>query len=117
MRAGVIIVGLLVLVGCAGKPPGLTAAQEFGAPARYEETTASALMFDPPVAAMEEGIDLSREDRMPSAFVGFDGPVTTYFWIHTDDLQRSTWGRDSCGDTRDLYCRRAIMDKIGVSYR
>ena len=74
-------------------------------------------MFDPPVAAAEEPVDLSRDDRMPSAFVGFDGPTVTYFWIHTDDLQRSNWYGNSSGDVRDLYCRRAIIDKIGVSYR
>jgi hypothetical protein len=114
-----------VLVGCASQPPGPRArSAELPESPRYEESTASALVFDPPVAYGEPPLELSREDRLPSAFVAYEEPTVTYFWIHTDDWQGSDWGTGGCGGRfggigglGDCYQRRAVMDKVGISYR
>ncbi len=117
-----------MMIGCASKaPPPQTSAASTRNPVeaqpasyqlRYEESTASALVFDPPVAAGERPLELSRDLRGPSAFVGFDGPITTFFWIHTDDFQDSDWGGGGLNSpSNDRFQRRAIIDKTGVTYR
>jgi hypothetical protein len=132
MRLGAAIPCLsilaIALVGCASQPavPRARSARspEIVESPRYEESTASALVFDPPVAYGEPPLELSREDRLPSAFVAFEEPTITYFWIHTDDWQGSDWGTGGCGGRfggigglGDCYQRRAVMDKVGISYR
>ena len=108
-------------IGCASTRPGATAKVEpAAAPVRYEESTSIALAFDPPVTTGERLPDLSRDLRDPAAFVGFDGPSTTFYWIHTDDWQDSDWGGGGRGNgfgAGDRYQRRAVMDKTGVTYR
>ena len=56
-----------------------------------------------------------------NAFVAFDEPIITYYWIHTDDWQGSDWGSGACGGRfgriGDCFERRAVIDKVGVSYR
>jgi hypothetical protein len=66
-------------------------------------------MFDPPISAGQPPIDLARDDRAPAAFAGYDSTTATYFYIRTDDRQTSDHG--------DRYERRAISEKVGVSYR
>ena len=112
------------VAGCAAKPHGtVNASAPVPAPREYEELSASALVFDPPVAAGLPALELSRDLRQPSAFVGFDGPITTYYWIHTDDCQYSTWGGGGGGGgglgsfLGDQYERRAVIDTTGVRYR
>jgi hypothetical protein len=95
--------------------------------ADYQESPAPALVFDPPSIADEPPLLLSRDDRRPAAFVGFDGPITTYYWIHTDDRQDNSgrglnggWGGAGSGwggTSGDTFQRDAQFDQIGVSTR
>ena len=122
MRPGILILTLICLAGCASKPVAVTATTTALDSNRhdYDDATSAALVFDPPVTAGDPPLELSREERQPSAFVSFDGPTATYFWIHTDDVLDSVWngnGYGSGGGNQDWYQRRAVMDKIGVTYR
>ena len=122
MRVGAAIFIAVALTGCASQVTRSRAHfTQVPEPRHYEESTASALVFDPPVAYGEPALELSREDRIPSAFVAFDEPIITYYWIHTDDWQGSDWGSGACGGRYgligDCFQRRAVIDKVGVSYR
>ncbi len=117
MRVGLILIVGALLTGCAAKPSSGTSLPLVQDPIRYDDATSSALVFDPPVTVGELPIDLSRDERAPSAFVSFEGPSTTLYWIHTDDLQESDWGGDGPGGMRDRFRRRAVIDKSGVTYR
>jgi hypothetical protein len=89
MRKGCFIALAFLLTGCAAHPKNQQASLQADEPqlARYEESPASALVFDPPMPEGETPIELTRDERQPSAFVGFDGPITTSFWIYTQDWQ------------------------------
>ena len=134
MKLGFAILLCLAMVGCAthqNTPPPTTAPVAIASPvvvqvADYQESPAPALAFDPPSIADQPPLELSRDDRRPAAFVGFDGPITTYFWIHTDDRQdNSGWGLQGAwggagsgwGGSGDTYQRDAQFDQIGVSTR
>jgi hypothetical protein len=75
----------------------------------YEPSHASALVFTPPIAAADAPLNLSRADREPGAFVGFDDLIRTYIYVRTDDR----FTGDGTGD----YERRAITEKVGASTR
>ena len=93
-----------------------------------DAVTASALVFDPPVTIGDEPLELSRADRQPGAFVGYDGPIVEHFYIRMDDSQigssfgggrggrRGGWG-GAGGGSFDSYERRAITERIGVRFR
>jgi len=76
-----------------------------------EPSHASALCFTPPIALDEPPLELSRADREPAAFVGYDDLMRTYIYIRTDDR----FSGDGSGN--DRYERRAIMEKVGSSTR
>ena len=111
-RAGVIIAVALLGWGggCASKPSNQPQAQV--APEASDAVVASALLFDPPVILDEPPIDLSRESRERSAFVGYEDQTVTFSYIHIDDRQLSSGGHN-----RDRYERRAVIDRFGTSYR
>jgi hypothetical protein len=79
-------------------------------PHGYEAVTASALVFDPPVADVPADA-LVREGRERTAFVGYDSIITTFFYLRTDDRIRLGEGQT------DRYERRAISERFGVSER
>ena len=71
--------------------------------------TASALVFDPPVAAGQPSLELARDERQPAAFVSYDDVQTTYFYLRLDDRQKlSNDGRSE---------RRVISETFGISRR
>ena len=76
----------------------------------YAPAPAGALAFDPPVLEGQERMDLSREDRRPSAFVSYDDTITTFSYTRTDDQQVIL-------NDNDRYDRRALSEKYGTSYR
>jgi hypothetical protein len=135
MKLGLAILLCLAMVGCAAHtttPPATAAPIAVMPPvvvqmADYQESPASALAFDPPSIADQPPLQLTRDDRRPAAFVGFDGPITTYFWIHTDDRQDNSgrgltggWGGTGGGwggANGDTFQRDAQFDQIGVSTR
>ena len=117
-------------MGCQSKRPAVVERPGGGheAEVAYEAVTASALVFDPPVIAGEEPLELSRADRAPGAFVGYDGPIIEHFYIRMDDSQVGYGGfggggfgrggrRGGGGGNFDHYERRAITERIGVRYR
>ena len=130
--ASLIIVGLLSIllvgggVGCShSKKPSRADRDEirrdardavsdstdtYDLPQHYDAVTASALVFDPPVADVSAQA-LVRDGREPSAFVGYDSLITTYFYLRIDDRIREGDGRG------DRYERRAVSEKFGVSHR
>jgi hypothetical protein len=75
----------------------------------YEDASVAALVFDPPIAQNEPGLELSRESRQPGAFVGYEQLTTTFFYLRTDDRWRT--------DGLDRYERRAISERVGMSFR
>ena len=123
MRARIVIFAALCLGGCAAAPrsqhvvvvPEETLASDQAEPA-------AALVFNTPLGENETPVELTRDERQPAAFVGFDGPITTSFWIYTDDMQdtgRGGSGRNggTCGPLGDRYQREAIMEQTGVRTR
>src|SRR5262245_38018354 len=80
--------------------------------ASYQPVRAGALVFDPPVISDQPPLDLTRDDRNPGAFVGYEPLTATFFYVRTDDLQGDQFGRNG-----GLYQRRAVQVKTGVSYR
>jgi hypothetical protein len=85
---------------------------------------AAALAFSPPLLQDEPALELSRDLRQPSAFVGYPEGVAEFFYVRWDDRQAGgdgwgsggSWGSSGSG-SRDRYERRAISEKVGVLYR
>jgi hypothetical protein len=73
--------------------------------------TASALAFDPPLIANEQPVDLSREGRQPVAVLGYEDTVTTFSYTRSDDW----FGFDLNNGLH--FQRRAVSERVGVSYR
>ena len=84
---------------------------------------AAALAFSPPLIQDEPALELSRDLRQLSAFVGYAEGVAEFFYVRWDDRQAGGdgWGTGSWGSSgsgfRDRYERRAISEKVGVLYR
>jgi hypothetical protein len=108
MKTMGVILLLLVAGGCVAnkKHP---SADNRDSLSRYESVTASALVFNPPIAANLPALDLSRENRTPAAFVGYDSIYTSYYYVRTDDRLSGDW--------YGWPARRAITEKFGVTYR
>lgn len=117
----------LIAMGCQSQRPVVADLldEPSGEVAYDEAVTASALVFDPPVTIGEEPLQLSRADRQPGAFVGYDGPIVEHFYIRMDDRQIGNsfgggggrWGSTGGGGISDFYERRAITERIGVRFR
>jgi hypothetical protein len=111
MRWGVVICALLCIgCKCDHKPAPTTQPSPILSEAFYEPSHASALAFSPPIMQDEAPLDLTRADREPAAFVGYDDLIRTYIYVRTDDR----WSGDS---SSDRYERRAIIEKVGSSTR
>ena len=107
MRGSLIVacvIGAAGLCGCA---------QQKGEVVRvipqYHDQSAAMLAFTPAIAKDEPVVFLARDTRQPSVFIGFDELSATAYYIRTDDRQSD--------DYSDRYHRRAVIEKIGVSYR
>lgn len=116
----------LIAMGCQSQRPVVQVRDEPSGELEYDEAvTASALVFDPPVTIGEEPLELSRADRQPGAFVGYQGPTVEHFYIRMDDSQVGSsfggggryggWGGG--GGSFDFYERRAITERSGVRFR
>src|SRR5687768_15002158 len=100
--------GLLAIIGlaggCATKPQ---AAADRDLDTYVDSPTAAALVFDAPIAQGQPRLSLYRDERQPSAFVGFDAVDATSFYIRTDDrpgLPVDAWIE-----------RRAVTERIGTT--
>ncbi len=103
MRSILIAALLSLLASCTSTRPQPAASV---AP-HYEDAPAAALAFTPPIAMDQPPLMLAREPREPAAFVGFEDLTATFFYICNDDVQfHDGW-----------MVRRALSEKVGVSYR
>ncbi len=101
----IISISFVGLVGCQCPHKPVAATQPVALADRdYVEARACALVFSPPIAQNDAPLDLSRADREPGAFVGFEDLSQTYLYVRTDDR----W----TGDGNDNYERRAISEKV-----
>jgi hypothetical protein len=105
MRKLIMILAVSLVGGCAGKQ----LPQTLNTPHVYNEIPATSLAFSPPIAQGEPAVMLPRDQRQPGVFIGFEDVTTSYFYLRTDDRMTN--------DGTDHYVRRAIVEKIGVSYR
>ena len=87
-------------------------------------SVAPALVFRPPASADLPPEILDRDPRRPSAFIGFEGPVTEHYHVYTVDTQvsggcGSPWRfGHGCGPGYlDRYERRAVTEKVGTLHR
>lgn len=94
-----------LLAGCAGSKP----QRPDAIGPVYLDAPAASLAFTPPIALDQPPLELARDLRQPAAFVGFDELTTTSFHIRTDDR----FGDDGF----DWLTRRAVSDRVGISYR
>ena len=101
ISVGSVLLGLCLIGGCASAPP--------PAARTYQDSSGSALVFDPPAIAYDRPVELSREERRPGAFMGYEETTATYYDVRTYDRQSD--------DGNQYFDRSAIIDKVGVSYR
>src|SRR4051812_40422466 len=104
MRILALLLTATLFAGCTEKHLPTTMYQ----PHLYIGNASASLAFSPPVAIDEPAIVLPRDQRQLGAFVGFDDITTSYFYIRTDDRMTN--------DGTDHFVRRAIVEKVGVSY-
>ena len=92
---------------------------------RVERPAAAALVFAAPVAANAPPLDLSRDERQRSAFVGYPEGVVELFAVHWMDRQAggssggsSSWSGSGWGSGYgDRYERCAVSTKVGILNR
>jgi len=113
MRLWFLAALILALGGCASQPQAVSQPQQ---PAhRYAPATAGALALDPPVLAGSPRLDLSRDDRGPAAFAGFEDSSTTFYSLEVDDWYSDYNSRHD--GTRDDFERHATSESYGVIHR
>jgi hypothetical protein len=118
----------MLLCGCAQPARRARAAERGEQPvlAVHRERAsrpAPALVFSPPLLQDAPPLELSRDLRQPSAFMGYPESVAEFFYVRWDDRQAG--GGDGFGfgargggsGFHDRYERRAVSEKTGVLYR
>ena len=86
---------------------------------------AAALVFSSPLVQDAPPLELARDARQPSAFMGYPESVAEFFYLRWDDRQIGGEGASGFGfrgggsgfGSGDRYERRAISEKVGVLYR
>ena len=108
----------LALAGCASQPASVLPVQQTHV---YDNApTAAVLAFDPPALAGMPQLDLSRDDRGASAFLGYEDATTTYYSLTTNDWYSDFTGgggRLGRGFNPDYYQRQAIAQTSGIIIR
>ncbi len=107
MRTAVLFMLMIGLWGCASARSAPDPVSS-STPLRYIDAPVAVLAFNPPSTLNQPLVLLPREERYPSAFVGFED-VTTFSYTRTDDRGNSDGG--------NYMFRQAISERIGVSYR
>lgn len=79
-----LITTVSLIGGCATRPK--EANVVYVPQSQNSLNPATALVFDPPITAYAPPMNLSRADRAPAAYVGFDS-VTTTVYTRMDDRQ------------------------------
>jgi hypothetical protein len=108
----IALAGLLafIVAGCAvtQSTDNTTLATKALRPSYIDAGTPS-LAFSPPIAIGLPPLNLDREIRQPGVFLGYDELTTTYYHVRNDDWQ--------VGPTDGRTFRRAVTERVGVSYR
>ena len=135
MLRSILVFGCLIVAGCVTAPSARDRAassepvpmtRDVDADLGRAAVPASALVFAPRLENGGVPLELSRAERQPSAFIGYEGPVTEYYHVETYD--RQSGGGAACGfgwgcgggtgsSYGDRYERRVYIDKVGVLYR
>lgn len=97
------------MIGCTSKAPSASSLRQ-ESELHYVDGRATPLAYDPPVTQGNPHLNLNRDAREASAFVGFDQSVTTVFYVRSDDQQNDT-------HRADRFERRAISEQFGTSVR
>ena len=107
-----------MLVGIAGCTAGRGGVEPGGAverPARDEQAASAALARPVPATIGQDLPALSRDDRRADAFVAYDQPTVTRFYLRIDDRQsHESYGRFG---NFDRHTRRAVTTRYGVVVR
>jgi len=115
MLKWLLVAGALALGGCAAQTP--TAVSPRQRPLGvYTQASAAALVVDPPVLAGNPRLDLSRDDRGPAAFAGFEDSTTTVYYLGVDDWYSDYNGSGRDGNREDFE-RHAVSETYGVIHR
>ena len=109
MRLSIIILASVLLTGCAAHQEAVSTDQQLDQ-RTYAPGAAAALAFDPPVLAGSPRVDLSRDDRQPAAFAGYQDTTTTFYFVNWDDKQDAN-PQDARMD------REVTSQSVGTSYR
>jgi hypothetical protein len=75
---------------------------------RYDDATAAALAFDPPLTANSIHPELARGPREPAAVMGYDQATTESYTTVTDNLETSLG---------DAYGKESVTVKSGTRTR
>ena len=123
----VLVLGAASITGCArNSATARHSTTDSASLAVYRERAsrpASALVFTPPLLQEAPPLELARDVRQPSAFVGYPESVAEFFYLRWDDSQiggegsHGIWNGHGGSGSRDRYERRAISEKVGVLYR
>ena len=101
MKAFIRLTAILTLcVGCVSQPK---AAAPVAVTVATRERSTGSLAFDPVIARGTESIDVSRDERGNSAYVGIEDSTTTYFNTVTDDRNSTDQG---VGVDRETYSEK-----------
>jgi hypothetical protein len=105
MRCTLLILLPLALLGC-----------ESSRSARLDRSPpASALAMTPDIANFAPPMDLDRDSRQASAYVGYDSAQVTTYYVHIDDRYRSS--DNTRWNTPSFYERRAVSTTVSTRVR
>jgi hypothetical protein len=107
MRSYLVIVGCILMCGCATQRPAVSGTEPHYTP--QTDSPSLALAFDPPAIAGQPALYLDRESREPAAFAGYDQPTVTYSYLRINDFYNP--------DPNGNYTRQAVTEQLGVSSR
>ncbi len=94
-----------MMTGCASQQP----AMQTVTIAQQPQYACAAMAFDAPITLDQPAIDVSRADRGPAAFVGFEDINTSYYDVVNDDRQST--------DRSDRFIRESVTERIGTTRR
>ena len=101
MKAFTTPIAVLALcAACASQPTATTPATVTVA---TRERSTGSLAFEPAIASGTAPIDVSRDERGNSAYVGIEDTTTTYFNTYTDDRNSTDQG---VGVDRESYSEK-----------
>lgn len=105
-RFPLLLIGILA-AGCASAQH--PAANAVTPEPHYEDATAAALAFDPPMTANDYHPEFARGPREPAAVTGYEEATVESYTTVTDNLETVPYG--------DAYGRESVTVKSGTRTR